>query len=194
MGWLDATDDDLVVEKAIKIANRTSLPVVARSLTPGEVRLRSWRRIVLYALPFTPLALLMVLAGSNGIPKERIELAIMGLIFLLVGGLVARWWLRREGAYRDPLIKVEVGGDGVIVTAPDGAQGMHWREIEAEIVCYRRRGGLTYRGIRMQSPFGTIDLRNDRYRNGRAAASVIIRGKVLAEETRQRAKVGLAEV
>ena len=46
----------------------------------------------------------------------------------------------------------------------------------------------------MESPFGTIDLRDDRYRNGRVAASVIVRGKVLAEETRQRAKIGIGEV
>ncbi len=194
MGWLDATDDDLAVEKAMKIANRTSLPVTARSLTPGEVRLRSWRRIGLYALPFTPLALLMILAIRNDNPRERLELAITGLVFLLIGGLVARWWLRREGAYRDPLIKVEVGADGVVVTSPGGAQGMRWREIEAEVVHFRSRSSFTYCGIRMQSPFGTIDLRDDRYRNGRAAASVIVRGKVLAEETRQRAKIGIGEV
>ena len=194
MGWLDATDDDLAVERAMKIANKTTLPVAARSLTPAEVRLRGWRTIGLYALPFTPLVLLMVVAGSNGIPQERLELALTALVFLLIGGLVARWWLRREGAYRDPSIKVEVGADGVVVTAPDGAQGMRWGEIEAEVVHYRSRSSFIYCGIRMESPFGTIDLRDDRYRNGRLAASVIVRGKVLAEETRQRAKIGIGEV
>ena len=194
MGWLDATDDDLAVEKAMKIANRTSLPVIARSLTPAEVQLRSWRRIGLYALPFTPLALLMILAIRNDNSRERLELAITGLIFLLIGGLVARWWLRREGGYRDPQITVEVGADGVVVTSPGGVQGMRWGEIEAEVVHYRSRSGFTYCGIRMESPFGTIDLRDDRYRDGREAASVIVRGKVLAEETRQRAKIGIAEV
>jgi len=166
--------------------------VTARSLTAAEMRLRSWRRIFLYALPFTPLALLMVLASRNDNPQERLELAITGLVFLLIGGLVARWWLRRQAAYRDPRIKVEAGADGIIVTAPDGAQGMRWSEIEAKIVHYQTRGGgLHYCGLWLETPFGMVDLCDERFRNGKTAAAVIIRGKVLAEETRQRAKVGM---
>ena len=194
MGWLDATDDDLAVEKAIKLANRARLPVVARSLTGAEMRFRNWRLVVLGGLGFALFALLMAALSARAPFQEQAEMATFVLVLAVVCFLVARWWLRRHAAYRDPRITIEVGADGIIVTAPDGAQGMRWSEIEAEIVHYRTRQGLYYRGISLESPFGTIDLRDARYRHGRTAASVIIRGKVLAEETRQRAKIGIGEV
>ncbi len=194
MGWLDATDDDLAVEKAMKQANRTALPITARSLTATEMQFRTWRLIILGGVAFALFALLMAMMSADDPFHSKVQMATFVLTSAVIGFLVARWWLGRQAAYRDPRIKVEAGADGIIVTAAGGAQGMRWSEIEAQIVHYRTRNSFHYCGIRLQSPFGTVDLRDERYRNGKAAASVIIRGKVLAEETRRLAKIGIEGV
>ena len=184
-------------EQAIRLAEARALPVAAFSLSTDAVgRTHRMRQRLVAVLAVAGLALfaLVVLSGiGDGINGrgEAVEVISGGLVLAAAAIFLGlQWRKRRRLAYRDPQLRVEVGADGLIVTGPDGAYGQRWSEVEANVQwASSRHGGIVFVGLWLQSPLGTVDLRDDRFRDGRAAAAAIVAGMNAARLGAERAKV-----
>ena len=194
MGWFDDPDEsEPAVQHALKIARKKSLPVTARSRTLteylGQQRKAAYIAIGIFA--FFAGGILLGLAFDSGLDSQRmlpwVAAFVLACGLLLYFGL--RWKMRREGAYRDPGLEVDVGADGIIVRGTAGAYGQRWNEIEAQPMWISIKNGIHFTGLWVQSAHGWVQLTEGHYHKGLAAAALIVRGMHDDFHARQRARV-----
>lgn len=179
MAWFD---EDSVARQAaaqaVRLADRLTLPVEARSLTREELARRErvvvrWMAIGLAAITAA------LLAGVWGELQEAPSkaLAILMPTVLLLGLpllLAVRWARHRARHYRDPGIAVTVDRHGVVVRNAAQRHAIGWLEIDAKVESFSGRNGIRFVGVTVKSPLGPIRLDNDFYLNGRDAAAAIL--------------------
>ena len=194
MSWFeDSYEGESAVQHALRIARDKALPVTARSCTRAEYRGR-FRKIAIIVSTIYGLfggAILLGVALDSGqasqmlLPAAALTLAIGALIILLA----ICWRMRSGGEYRDPGIAVDVGADGIIVRGAAGNHGMRWHEIEARPTWVTIKSNVHFIGLWVQSPFGWVQLDEQHYQNGHAAAALIVRGIHDDYHARQKARV-----
>ena len=189
----EADEIELAAADAIGLARDVTLPVVAASRSREAILSRYQTRLTLLAVLVTGGILFMVAVALQQRAETRNDMLVFTLFFaLIVGGacfVLAQRMLREPRAYRDPGLAIEVGADGVTISAPAGRQRLEWGEVEAEITLVRFRGSVHFEGLELESRFGTQKLNDIWYSEGRTAAAAIVRGVELARQARERAKV-----
>lgn len=159
-------------------AGARDLPVTARSRTPAEKRAPAWREIgwmVLVYLLFAAACYATVrLASTNPLRVDWLPALFGGAALLLV--IVAWRKLARHGGYRDPGLEVEVGEEGVTVTGPDGRDARPFAELAVSRVLTRTtRNSVYFDGIVLDTSFGPVELGDEGFTGGNAAAGAILR-------------------
>ncbi len=193
MSWFARQSDaERAAGLAIGEAERIALPVATRSLTRVEMLGRQQGRSTLALIAFALLALilLLMLVMASATPGRGLA---AWLIAVPAGGwavwLIGRRRERRDAAYRDPGIAIEVREDGMTIAAPAGEERLSWGEVALEVLPVTYSKSTHFGGIRLETRFGPQQVDDVWYRDGRRAAAAIV-GRVNASETaRQRAKV-----
>ncbi len=189
----EADEIELAAADAIGLARNVTLPVVAASRSRDAILSRYQTRLALLAVLVTVGVLFMVAVALQQRSETRNDMLVFILFFaLIVGGtcfVLAQRMLRAPRAYRDPGLAIEVGADGIAISAPAGRQDLGWDEVEAEITLVRFRGTVHFEGLELDSRFGTQKLNDIWYSDGRTAAAAIVRGVEQARQARERAKV-----
>jgi hypothetical protein len=193
MDWLNgATEQQIVVGKAIRIADQLTLPFHAWSKTRAEVKRPARRLFVGTVILIVAVTAPIVWSLRNELEKEPWPaFAFVGAMALAGGLLMLLTWsgVRQAGEYRDPEIMIGVGEHGLSVRSPDRTQAIYWNEIEARLLLFGGKSSLQFRGIEMTTSQGTIRLEDEWYRNGALAAAVVVREVHAAHEARQKARI-----
>ena len=194
MGWFDNSDEsEPAISHALTIARKKSLPLTARSCTKAEY-LGRYRKFAYITIGIYLLFGGGILIGPmiEGGRENEMVLAFAGPLLiagLLLIWLVMRWRIRRNGKYQDPGLAVDVGADGIIVRGAGGDHGMRWHEIEARPIWISIKSGIHFTGLWVQSPLGWVQLSDEFYRQGLAAAALIVRGMHDDYHARQKARI-----
>jgi hypothetical protein len=194
LGWFDDPDEgEPAVQHALRIASDKAPPVMARSCTRAEYLGRFRKIAIIVSTIYALIGGLILLGLALDSGQASRGLLAVAASMLAIGALIIwlaiRWRMRRSGDYRDPGIAVDVGGDGIIVRGPGGNHGIRWQEIEARPTWVTIKSNVHFIGLWVQSPFGAVQLDEQRYQNGHIAAALIVRGIHEDYHARQKAKV-----
>jgi len=171
--------DREALHRALKLADKQTFPVTARSLTAAEVAAidRSMVPIGLGFFLFFVFAILILLFFDSS-PGSRETMAIVAL-FSLVLGLGLWLFLRSRGRkrreYRDPQIVVEVGEDGLTLRAPGRVNQLAFDSANFAFNATTMQNSTFFMGIVLESPFGPLRLDDLWFKPGKTAATAIVK-------------------
>jgi hypothetical protein len=171
---LEPPENDKARRQALEIGARQVLPVSARSHTNAEFLSKNGggRMGLFIAVALIIPAVLWWLLDEFEDLELVLTIAPYALAAVAVLGLILYFWPRRQIAYRNPWIDLEVGVDSFKVRDSAGEHVLDYSGM-----AFRLKRGPTgaFDGIALKSPLGILTLDNSRFKYGRIASAAIVK-------------------